>query len=110
MQDLEPAFITSTQTVRAYRRKRWLFIATPVCAYDSMLCAQAKDLDGALNACKCIVHCGRAIGDEPSLISMLVRIALHRVALERVERTLAQGEATRSLLANLQQLLEGVFL
>jgi len=75
-------------------------------AYDSMLRAQDKDLDGAVNACKCILHCGRAIGDEPTLISMLVRIALHRVALEKLARTLAQGEAKQSSLASLQRLLD----
>jgi hypothetical protein len=75
-------------------------------AYDSMLRAQDKDLDGALKTCKCILHCGRAIGDEPTLISMLVRIALHRVALEKLERSLAQGAAMQRSLDNLQQLLE----
>jgi hypothetical protein len=72
-------------------------------AYDVLLRAQDKDVDGALASCRGILNCGRSIGDEPTLISMLVRIALNALATKKVERALAQGEPSEAALSVIQQ-------
>ena len=74
--------------------------------YDALLRAQDGDMDGALTSCRGILNCGRSIGDEPTLISMLVRIALNSVAAKKVERTLAQGQPSEAALARIQQEFE----
>jgi len=56
------------------------------------------DIDGALDDCRAIVGVSHAIGDEPMIISQLVRIAEDSVAIKAIERVLAQGEATDAAL------------
>jgi hypothetical protein len=75
-------------------------------SYDAMLQAHDHDLDGALASCRGIVNANRAIGDEPTFMSMLVRHALRAVVVSSIERTLAQGEPTEPALLALQRLLE----
>jgi len=75
-------------------------------AWDVMLRAQNGDADGALASCRAIVNTGRSIGDEPFLISELVRIAVRAIAVGKIERALAQGQPSNAALAALQQLLE----
>jgi hypothetical protein len=74
--------------------------------YDVLLLAQDKDLEGALRSCRAILNAGRAIGDEPTLVSMLIRIAVRAVAFRKIERTLAQGLPSDAALAALQELLQ----
>jgi hypothetical protein len=73
-----------------------------VLAYEAVLRAQDKDLHGALASCHCILNCGRASGDEPAALAPLVRVHLNRLATWKVERTLAQGEASEAALASIQ--------
>ena len=80
-------------------------ILAELLSYDALVRAQDRNLDGALTACRCIIHAQRAIGDEPMLISLLVRMALHRLALGDLERILAQGESAEAALAPMQKLL-----
>jgi hypothetical protein len=75
-------------------------------AYDALLRAQDKDLDGALASCQAILNAGRASGDEPGTIPVLIRLALNEMAIRKVERTLAQGEPSEVVLASIQQELE----
>src|SRR5581483_4509861 len=75
-------------------------------AYDAMLRAQDKDVDGALTSCGGILRVSDSIGDEPTAISMIVRIGIRQLALRQIERVLAQGEPTEASLASIQQLLE----
>jgi ABC-type transport system involved in multi-copper enzyme maturation permease subunit len=74
--------------------------------YDVWLRAQQGDIDGALASCRGILNAERSIGDEPTLISMLVRVAIRAIAIRKIERTLAQGEASEEALKTLQVLLE----
>jgi hypothetical protein len=74
--------------------------------YDALLRAQVGDVDGALVSCRGILNCGRSIGDEPTLISMLVRIALNSLATKKVERTLTQGEPSEAALSRMQREFE----
>jgi hypothetical protein len=75
-------------------------------ANDVLLRAQEKDLKGALDSCRALLNAGRAIGDEPTLISMLVRVAIQAIAVKKLERVLAQGEPRDEDLAAIQHLLE----
>lgn len=74
--------------------------------YDALLRAQEGGADGALTSCRGILNCGRSIGDEPTLISMLVRIALNSLAAKKVERVLTQGEPSEAALSRVQHALE----
>jgi hypothetical protein len=73
--------------------------------YDVLLLAQEGDWNGALRSCRAMVNCGRALRDEPFLISQLVRMACLRLALAKAERVLAQGEPSEGALASLQEQL-----
>jgi hypothetical protein len=75
-------------------------------AFDVLLRDQDKDVDGALQSCRGILNCGRSMGDEPGLTSMLAHIALDRMATKGVQRTLAFGEPSEGALASTQHNLE----
>jgi ABC-type transport system involved in multi-copper enzyme maturation permease subunit len=74
--------------------------------YDTLLRTQEHDVDGALDSCRGIINAGRSIGDEPSLVSVLVRIAIRGVAINSLERAIAQGEPGDEAMRKLQSLLE----
>jgi hypothetical protein len=74
--------------------------------YDVLLQAQDGDADGALASCRAILNDARSVGNEPMIISQLVRIACRTVAVNKAERVLAQGEPSDEALRQFQQLLE----
>jgi hypothetical protein len=74
--------------------------------YDALLRAQDGDADGALASCRAALNAGRSLGDEPMLVSQLVRMACRAAAVERVQWVLAQGEPSDAALLQMQQLLE----
>src|SRR5262249_10017696 len=51
--------------------------------YDALLRMHDKDLEGALRSCRAALHPGRSLGEEPLLISQLVRIACDVAALRK---------------------------
>jgi hypothetical protein len=59
-----------------------------------------------LNSCRAEINCARVLGDEPLLISMLIRLAIRGVALRDLERILGQGEPPAADLAEFQMLFE----
>jgi hypothetical protein len=73
---------------------------------DAILRSHHNDPDGALASCRAILGACRAIGDEPTLMSMLVRSVLQADAVGKIERALAQGEPTEAALLALQRSLE----
>jgi hypothetical protein len=73
--------------------------------YDALLRAQKGDIAGGLESCRGILNSGRSLGDEPFLVSGLIRIACVAIACNMAERVLAQGEASDADLAALQKLL-----
>jgi hypothetical protein len=89
--------LTNTQEARNLANLLW---------YDAVLRAHEYDTDGALDSVRGIVNCGRSIGDEPLLISLLVRVAIRAVAVGILERSLAQGEPSDHAMQLLQRLLE----
>jgi hypothetical protein len=75
-------------------------------AHDAMLLAHDEKYDEAVESCRAILNAGRAIGDEPILISFLIRAALQNISVTTLERVLAQGTPTEPALAAMQALLE----
>jgi ABC-type transport system involved in multi-copper enzyme maturation permease subunit len=73
--------------------------------YDAWLRCQQGDVDGALESCRAIFNTERSIGDEPALISMMVRAAVRGMGVREVERALAQGQPSEAALATLQEQL-----
>jgi hypothetical protein len=73
--------------------------------HDALLRAEEGDADGALESCRATLNCGRAVGDEPALISQLVRMACRAIAVGKVERVLAQGEPSAPALRELLRAL-----
>jgi hypothetical protein len=74
-------------------------------AADAAMRAHDGDLDGALDSCRAIFATGRSIGDEPFLISLLVRVAIGEIALKATGRALGQGEASDAALVRVQDLV-----
>ena len=79
---------------------------TGLLSLDAIVLAHRCEPAEALQSCRAILSTGRAgIGDEPSLIAQLVRIAVTKTALSEVERTLAWAEPAPADLALIQALL-----
>jgi hypothetical protein len=73
---------------------------------DALLRAHDKDLDGALESCLAGLNGARSIGDEPTYISALVRVAIRAITLGRLEQVLSQGEPSEAALAATQKAWE----
>ncbi len=72
---------------------------------DAAIRAEDGDADGALESCRASIGAARSIGDEPMLISALVRIAIDANAMQSARRALGQGEPSEPALAKLQALI-----
>jgi hypothetical protein len=74
--------------------------------HDAMLRADdGKDAE-AVDACRAMLNTGRAAGEEPFLISVLVRYAEEALAVYTLERVLAQGQPPDEALRAMQEALE----
>jgi hypothetical protein len=74
--------------------------------HDAMLRSAEGDIDGALASGRGILNAGRSMYDEPSLIVQLSRTACTMIAVQSIERSLAQGEPSDIALKDLRSLLE----
>jgi hypothetical protein len=77
-----------------------------VLVHEAVLLAQEGQADRAAEATRGILVCGRAVGDEPLLVSQLIRMACQGVTVQTLERVLAQGEPSADELKKTQELLE----
>jgi hypothetical protein len=68
--------------------------------------AEDGDLKGAIRSCKAVLNATRSLGDEPLIISQLIRMAGVGVAYCTIQRVLNQGEADAEDLLALQNLLQ----
>jgi hypothetical protein len=59
---------------------------------DAFLRAEEEDGAGALQSCRAVLVAARSIGNEPDLPVMLIRVAGQRMAVDALERVLAQSE------------------
>ncbi len=97
--DLVNPFLTRMEDQQRARRVGSLM------KYDALWRAHRGDLAGALRSCRACINVARSLGDEPFVISQLIRSALVLQAGDAVERCLALGEAPEPGLAALQRLL-----
>lgn len=74
--------------------------------HDAWLLAQEGDCDGAIESCQATINAGRSMKDDPFLISCLIRLAMQNIALNTLERVLAQGEPSEAHLLAMQTMLE----
>lgn len=74
--------------------------------FDAYRRVYAFDADGAMESCLAMFHAARSHGDEPFLISQLVRYACLATTTFALERTLAQGEPNETSLKKMQDALE----
>ncbi len=77
-----------------------------VLSNDAIFRSQSGDLDGAVVNCRALLNTARSIGDEPSLIAQLIRMAIRAIAVGRIESTLGLGEIPAADLARLQAAME----
>jgi hypothetical protein len=75
-------------------------------AMDVLLRIHDGDVAGALWSWRALLNTGRSLGDEPLLISQLVRIAVVFRAVETLERVLAQSTLPEDELATLSVLIQ----
>jgi hypothetical protein len=62
--------------------------------WDAAWRAHGGDDEGALESCLALQNAAHSMGDEPFIMSLLVRVGCHVAAVQAIERTLAQGRFT----------------
>jgi hypothetical protein len=80
--------------------------AAALLRYDVLRLAEEDRPDEALQSCRGIINAGRSLGDEPTLISMLIRTACVAIGCNSAERVLAQAQPDPREMLALQRLLE----
>jgi hypothetical protein len=73
---------------------------------EAALASQEGDADQALADVRGLIGTARSVGDEPLLISVLIRLACDAQAVAALERALAQGQPPSTELKAVQTLLE----
>jgi hypothetical protein len=73
---------------------------------EGILLAQENKADQALVSARGVLNAGRSIGDEPLMISQLIRMGPELLAIPSIERILAQSQALEKALESAQRLLE----
>lgn len=74
--------------------------------FQAYLQIEDQDIKGAAETCHALLNASRSIGEEPFLVSMLIRFAGQTLCFRCVERALAQAEMSESDLASLQKEVE----
>jgi hypothetical protein len=64
-----------------------------------------EDLNGALATLRAVLNAGRSVGDEPTTMSQLARVAVQSEVIRPLERALASGVASEAALATFQRAL-----
>jgi hypothetical protein len=75
-------------------------------ALDVALLLHRRNMGQAWASNRALLNAGRSLGDEPLLISVLLRGALDTQTVRNLERILAQGEVTEPQLRGRQKTLE----
>jgi hypothetical protein len=73
---------------------------------DATACAEAGDAHTALSSCRAALNAARSLGDEPTAVSQLIRVACAISACKMTERVMAQAELDSDDLRELQVLFE----
>jgi hypothetical protein len=74
--------------------------------FDALARAEDGDANGAAQSCLAALNAGRSLGDEPMLMSQIIRVLCELSAVRGAERLLAQSEPSRATLQKLQHVLE----
>jgi hypothetical protein len=74
--------------------------------YDLLDVLESGDTAAAVGSWRALFHAGRSIGDEPLIVSQMIRKTVRTIAVRLLERLLAQSEPDAVTLASLQQLVE----
>jgi hypothetical protein len=72
---------------------------------DGALASAEGATERAMRDCRAVLNTGRSLGDEPMLISQIVRTACAMDAVRALERCMAQGQASEADLVAVQRLL-----
>ena len=64
---------------------------------DVIVLCYAGRSDEAVESCHALLNTARSLGDEPTLVSQLVRMAILAITRNAIERTLGWGEPTEGL-------------
>ena len=73
---------------------------------DAWVLAQEQRCDEALESCQALLNASRVFKDDTFLISLLIRIAMQAIAVNTIERVVAQGEPGDEALRATQAMLE----
>ena len=73
---------------------------------DAVYRADAQDREGAVRSCRGAINAARSLGDEPFVISQLMRKNQATVAIRGIQYLLNRGECEPETLADLQHQLE----
>jgi hypothetical protein len=98
--------LTATNTVPTSDHIGPTHKAAVILRYRGWLRSQEGQADAALTDGRAILDVARSVGDEPTLMSMLIRLASRAIAVGLIERTLAQGQPSAEALAATQRLAE----
>ncbi len=71
--------------------------AASLLSLNAAVLAADKDADGAVASCRAGLNLVRGVGDEPTMISFLIRVAVGAVAVGAAERTLGYTEPKAGL-------------
>jgi hypothetical protein len=74
--------------------------------HDAFLLAHEGKSSQAMDSCRAILNAGRSVAREPFLITYVIRLSRQRIAVETLERVLAQGTATDAHLRVMQEALD----
>lgn len=77
----------------------------PLLLYDAMRYDQEHDPRQAMIACQAAFNAGRSLGEQPFVVSQLIRIKCIFSAYQGLERTLAQGQPPTEEMSAFQRLL-----
>jgi hypothetical protein len=80
--------------------------AASLLRHEALLASQEGNAGAAIAIVRGLLGTARSVGDEPSQISALVRVACNAQAVDALERALAQGEPPATELEAVQALLE----
>jgi hypothetical protein len=79
--------------------------AAALLLHDAALRSQAGDTQRAWVSIRAALNAGRSVGDEPAILSQLVRLGVRSQVVRALERTLAQGQLPGEALADMQAAL-----
>lgn len=98
--DFQPAMVFAATPVTYVQRIREV---ARLLEFDTHASIARGDSSAALDSTLGLLNAARSIGDEPTSISQLVRLAIDRIAVRALQRLLAHRQIAEQSLARLQK-------